>query len=70
MDTAKEILLWGCTPDSVLRLAKSDLQMYANEYTEIYFQSQCHESLCEFLQYRKSHHDFGGSFIQVYNLLK
>lgn len=65
MDTSKEILLWGCTPDSVLRVAYSDLRIYAKKYVNIYFKSQCHECLSEFLQYRKSHHDFGGRFIQV-----
>lgn len=70
MDASKEILLWGCTPDSVLRLAKSDLQIYAKKYIDIYFHSQCHESLCEFLQYRKSNPEFGGSFIQVHYLFK
>ena len=68
MDTSKRILLWGCTPDSVLRLDNSELKIYAREYMQIYFQSQCHENLCDFLQYRVDHNEFGGNFIQVHNI--
>lgn len=66
LDAAKHVLLWGSTPDAVLRLYKTDLEISAKEYLDVYFNEQCHDSLCDFLQYRKNPNKFGGNFIQVY----
>jgi hypothetical protein len=65
LETAKDILLWGSTPDAVLRLVKSTLQILAEEYFQKYFSNQCHESLCDFLEYRHENEQFGGNFIQA-----
>lgn len=65
LDAAKHILIWGSTPDAVLRLYKTDLEISAKEYLDVYFNEQCHDSLCDFLQYRSNHKTFGGNFIQV-----
>lgn len=65
LETAKSILLWGSTPDAVLRLNKTELRSVANIFQKSYFEDQCHDSLCDFLQYRIRHKNFGGNFIQV-----
>ncbi|XP_062570766.1 E3 ubiquitin-protein ligase RNF213-like isoform X2 [Saccostrea cucullata] len=65
MESARDILLWGCTPDAVLRLKTSRLQIFADAYFTQYFRDQCHESLCDFLQFRNDHGEFGGNFIQI-----
>lgn len=69
LNEARKVLLWGCTPDSILRLINTDLKIDAEKYTQIYFKSQCHESLCDFLQYRENHGKFGGRLIQVYRII-
>lgn len=66
LEAAKHILLWGCTPDAVLRLNKTEQEIFAKQYIQVYFKDQCHESLCDFLQFRKKHDGFGGNFIQVF----
>lgn len=37
---------------------------------QVYFKDQCHESLCDFLQFRNIHDRFGGTFIQVHVFFK
>lgn len=58
--------MWGCTPDAVLRLKKSEQEIFANQYMKIYFKDQCHENLSDFLQFRSDNDRFGGRFIQVF----
>jgi hypothetical protein len=65
LEKAKNILLWGCTPDAVLRLVNSNLQILADEYFQKYFRDQCHESLCDFLKYSHENGQFGGKFVQA-----
>lgn len=69
LEAAKHILLWECTPDAVLRLNKTEQEIFAKPYMQVYFKDQCHESLCDFLQFRKKHDGFGGHFIQVFGNL-
>lgn len=66
LEKAKDILLWGSTPDAVLRLYETEQEMFSKIYLQEYFTDQCHDSLSDFLQYRESHDEFGGKFIQVY----
>lgn len=66
LEKAKDILLWGSTPDAVLRLYGTEQEMFSKIYLQKYFADQCHDSLSDFLQFRKSHDEFGGKFIQVY----
>lgn len=66
LEKAKDILLWGSTPDAVLRLYETEQEMFSKIYLQKYFTDQCHDSLSDFLQYRESHDEFGGKFIQVY----
>ncbi|XP_062570768.1 E3 ubiquitin-protein ligase rnf213-alpha-like isoform X2 [Saccostrea cucullata] len=63
--TAKYLLLWSCTPDALFRLQFSSLSMFREEYTKVYFDQQCHDSLCSFLQHRIDEETFRGHFIQV-----
>lgn len=70
LEAAKNILLWGCTPDAVLRLNKTEQEIFAKQYMQVYFKDQCHESLCDFLQFRNIHDRFGGNFIQVHVFFK
>ncbi|XP_053396018.1 E3 ubiquitin-protein ligase rnf213-alpha-like [Mercenaria mercenaria] len=50
MHAAKSVLLWCATPDSVLRLRNSSLPDEEQQMlTEIYFKTQAHDSLLQYL---------------------
>lgn len=68
MKTARNVLLWSCTPDSVLRLTDTELRMDSEKYIQIYFKTQCHESLCDFLRFRENHRNFGEKLMQVHQI--
>ncbi|XP_061196022.1 E3 ubiquitin-protein ligase rnf213-alpha-like [Saccostrea echinata] len=65
LQTAKYFLLWSCTPDALFRLQLSSLSMFREEYIHVYFDQQCHDSLCSFLHHRIDEETFKGHFIQV-----
>ena len=67
LQTAKDILLWSCTPDAILRLLSTTLSPNQTEYTQRYFEHQCHDDLIGFLKHRKNSESLKGRFFQVIN---
>ncbi|XP_078327262.1 E3 ubiquitin-protein ligase rnf213-alpha-like isoform X2 [Crassostrea virginica] len=65
LQTAKDILLWSCTPDAILRLLSTTLSPNQTEYTQRYFEHQCHDDLIGFLKHRKNSESLKGRFFQV-----
>ena len=53
LSDAKQLLLWVATPDSIVRLQKSELPVDEQRALQAsYFQQQTHNSLAEYLRHK------------------
>ncbi|KAK3096790.1 hypothetical protein FSP39_003301 [Pinctada imbricata] len=64
-DSAKRMLLWCATPDSLLRLQSTKLSSSNKELNEIYYKEQKHDSLLAYLKLKLRSENSSSLFAQV-----